>query len=152
MCVNKDVWSFFASFSPPCTPHTIPRVERLGYRLTHHWALWVSFSMIHAMPFQNTGSCLPLITISWIKSFNSCSVPVYFPAARVQIMCVLKICMPVFSVSHLISRHFKWSISLLCGWSFLIPVIRVFPVFSTELIFCTSYNWIFSSVRFFSFF
>ena len=67
-------------------------------------------------------------------------------------MCVLKICMPVFSVSHLISRHFKWSISLLCGWSFLIPVIRVFPVFSTELIFCTSYNWIFSSVRFFFFF
>lgn len=75
----------------------------------------------------------------------------YFPAARVRIMCVLKISMPIFSVSHLISRHFKWSISLLCGWSSLVPLIHVFAVFSTELIFCTSCNWIFTSVGFFFF-
>lgn len=69
-------------------------------------------------------------------------------------MCVLKISMPVFSICHFISSHFKFSILLLftifCS-SFLIPVICAFPVFSVELVFCASSNVIFTSKIFFFF-
>ena len=125
---------FFSYLSPPCTPHTIPRIERLGYRPTHHWAPWVSFPWSMLCP-----SRIRVHIFLWFQFLElSPLIIALFQCIvlrqEVPIMCIFKISTPVFCVSHFISRHFKWSISLLCGWIFLIPVICVFPVYRAHLL------------------